>query len=464
MKPPDSSLLASLAPAPAAASLPRPARSRLHRLALALAVLALLAALLHLATQLLLDRLVRPRLEAALASHLPGSAPRLGALRYDLWRDRLRCASLSLTLPSGAPLSTGPLSLSGVHWAGLLASQPDPLTLLRHAHFELHALSLTSPSAEYRLHCQHLRLSFPAAEFTARDLSLQPTASDEAFFAADSFRRLRYRLHLASLSLRGIALPELLRGEAYRADSLELHAPRLDTLSNREKPRRPPARPPLMPHEALAALATPLHLGRLTITDGAIHLGARRSPATPPGILAFTHFALTAHALSPATDRPLELHASTRLMDAAPLTVRLTLPPASPSLAFQYSGQLGPMDLTRLNPYLRGAGSFEIKSGLTAGATFAIAVTDSRARGALQGTYEDLQITVLDRTTGDDDTLTTRLATLLANQLRVRPHNTPDLPAPLKTGQIDYTRAPEDTFLQFSWLALKTGLTDLLTL
>lgn len=433
-----------------------------------LAALLLLTFALHLAANLVLNHSVRPRLEQAVATRLPGATLQLRALRYEFWRDRLRCESLQLTLPGRAPLTTGAIALAGVHWSGLRADQPDPARILRDARLDIAdvaALSVPLFSGDYQLRCAHLHLSIPAAELTARALALQPTVDDEAFFAADTFRRVRYRATIAAVTLRDIAFPELFRREAYRADSLEVHAPEFETYINREKPRRPPTRIPPMPHEALAGLDQPLRLGRLTITEGTIRLKARRAADAEPGILTFAAFALTARDIAnlPAGGQTIQLQAQTRLMDAAPLTVDMSIPVAPAALTFDYSGKLGPMDLTRLNAYLSGTGSFEIKSGRAEGAEFSVAVVDGRARGTLQGIYRDLHVTVLDRETGNDDGLTTRVATVLANQIKVRHDNAPDRTGALAEGKIDYTRTPEDSFLHFSWAALRTGLSDLLT-
>lgn len=434
----------------------------------AVAALAVAAFAFHLAANLFLNGYVRPRLEQSFATRLPGAALRLGTLRYDIWRDRLRCASLHLALPGRAPLTTGAVSLAGVHWTGLLAETPDAAQILRDARLEiadLAASALPLAGGEYHLRFARLHISVPAAEIALHGLTLRPTVSDEAFFAADPYRRIRYHVAIADVGARGVDFAAMLAGRAYRADSLEIRAPQFESYVNREKPRRPSTRIPPMPHEALAAVDVPLALGRLTVTDGSLRVMGRRFAGAEPGVLTFTAFGLTARGIAnaPAGGQTIEVQASTRLMDAAPLTVDLSLPVAPAALAYRYSGKLGAMDLTRLNSYLSGTGSFEIKTGRTEGAEFSVEVVDGHARGVLKGVYRDLHVTVLDRETGADDGVVTRVATVLANQIKVRHENTPDVPGAMTDGKIDYARTAEDTFLQFSWAALRTGISDLLT-
>lgn len=473
MNHPDRDLPAHLEPAlaltpPSGSTLRARPRSRLVRASYALAALAVAAFAFHLAVNLALNGYVRPRLERSFAARQPGAALRLGTLRYDFWRDRLRCESLHLARPGHAPFSTGALSVAGVHWTGLLAETPDHAKILQDARLDIADLAaspLTLAGGEYHLRCARLHISVPAAEIALHGLTLRPTVDDEAFFAADPYRRIRYHVAIADVAAHGVDFGGLLAGRAYRADSLEIRAPQFESYVNREKPRRPPARIPPMPHEMLAAVDVPLALGRLTVTGGSLRILGRRFAGAEPGVLTFTDFGLTARGIAnvPAGGEAIEVQASTRLMDAALLTVDLSLPVAPESLAYRYSGKLAAMDLTRLNGYLSGTGSFEIKTGRAEGAEFSVEVVDGHARGLLKGVYRDLHVTVLDRETGADDGVVTRVATVLANQIKVRHENTPDTPGAMTDGKIDYARTPEDTFLQFSWAALRTGISDLLT-
>jgi hypothetical protein len=146
------------------------------------------------------------------------------------------------------------------------------------------------------------------------------------------------------------------------------------------------------------------------------------------------------------------------------MTVQIRIPVAPSTLAFHYSGKLSPMDLTRLDEYMGGAGRVQISSGSAGEALFDINVVDGHAHGALRGLYRDLQVTVVDRDTGSERSVTNRIATILTNQLKVRNENTPDKAGALKAGKVDYARKPEETFLQFAWLALRSGVMDLVSL
>lgn len=442
-------------------------RARLYRAAaLSLAVVAGLAVGLHFAGNAGLNRFVRPRVERAFAARVSGGTLRLGALRYDFWRDRLRCAAVDVTLPGGASVQTGAVSIQGVHWVRLLGGKPSLWPLLRHAHAEVADLSARFAAGEYQAQCGQLRVSVPEAEIAAQAFTLQPTANDEAFFAADAFRRVRYRLTVASAAVRGAEFRSCLEGQAYRAAAIEMKSPVFDSFIDREKPRRPPTHQPPMPHDALAAIQKPFRIDRFTLVDGGIRIAGRRFAGATPGVLTFTALRVTADGIANAAagGNAIGVVAQGNLMDAGAMTVRMNLPVAPATFAFHYAGELGAMDLTRLDEYLRGTGGFALKSGRTSGAAFDVDVADGHARGVLRGAYRDLQVTVLDRETGSEKGVTRRVATVLANELKVRRENPPETKDAGKDGRIDYARAPGDTFLQFTWLALRSGIMDLITL
>jgi hypothetical protein len=71
-----------------------------------------------------------------------------------------------------------------------------------------------------------------------------------------------------------------------------------------------------------------------------------------------------------------------------------------------------------------------------------------------------LHLTVLDKQTGTKEGFDNRASSFLANVLKVRTSNTPDASGSLKQGKVDYTRRPEDEFLEFVWLALWSGVLD----
>ena len=121
------------------------------------------------------------------------------------------------------------------------------------------------------------------------------------------------------------------------------------------------------------------------------------------------------------------------------------------------------MDLTRLDAFLDIAEHTRIKSGSAQEAAFDIEVTAGQARGWVRGIYKDLDIAVLGKHTGSEKGLDNRVASFLANLLKIRNSNAPDASGSRKEGEVKYTRRPDEPFQQFAWFALRTGVLDIIS-
>jgi hypothetical protein len=236
-------------------------------------------------------------------------------------------------------------------------------------------------------------------------------------------------------------------------------------LVNRDKPVEPFVKRPLMVHEALAAIRQPLQVESLSITNGSLRYCERVAAGADPGVLTFGAVSLSVEGIANRGEAStaIRLQAQGDLMDAGTLKVRMSIPATPPDFSFHYSGSLSAMDLTRLNAFLEIAERTRIKSGSAQEAAFDIDVAAGHARGHVRGMYSDLEIAVLDKQTDTEKGLDNRVASFLANLLRIRKLNAPDASGAMKEGEVNYTRRPEDEFLQFAWFALRSGVLDVIS-
>jgi hypothetical protein len=89
--------------------------------------------------------------------------------------------------------------------------------------------------------------------------------------------------------------------------------------------------------------------------------------------------------------------------------------------------------------------------------------TGKKLRCALRAIYGNLEIAVLDKQAGTEKGFDNRVASFLANLLKIRNSNAPDASGSMKEGEVNYTRRPEEEFLQFAWFALRSGVLDVIS-
>jgi Domain of Unknown Function (DUF748) len=442
-----------------------PLRKLLAWVGLSLVAIALAVAVLSFAFgHAILNRYAKEKTERAFAGAYPGCTLRIGELDYALAANCLVARSISVRAPN-TTLKTGPISLTGVRWVRLIRGSAALADLLTDATIDATNLDVDFPLAHYGIRCARLRASVPSSELVAEESEFRTSVGDEVFFAAHDFRTTRFHLIVPECRVLGLAYRDLLQGKSYRAASIHLSRPSFEALVNCDKPLLPFVKSPLMVNEALAAIPQPLRIDSLSITNGDLRYGEREAPAAGPGVLTFSAVSLSVEGIANRgqATAAMRLRARGHFMNTATMTLLMTIPVSPSDSSLHYSGSLGPMDLTLLNAFLDPTEHTRVKSGTVHEAAFDIDVTAGQARGLVRAIYNDLEIAVLDKQTGSEKGLENRLASLLANKLKIRNSNTPDASGSVKLGEVNYTRAAKDEFLQFAWFALRTGVLDVIS-
>lgn len=387
----------------------------------------------------------------------------MGELDYSVGANRLVAHSLSLST-SNTTLKVERLSLQGVRWARFLWGTASLADVLAKSSLDATNIDAEFPQAQYGIRCARLRGSVPGSELIAEGSELRPLDGDEAFFAAHEFRAARFQMVVPECRVSGLAYGELLLGKSYRARAVQFFRPSLDVLVNRDKKLGPLGKPPLMVNEALAAIRQPLEVDSLTITNGGLRYCERLVAGADPGVLTISAVNLSVEGIAnrgPAS-AAIALQGQGELMNTATLKVRMSIPITPSDFTLHFAGSLSAMDLTRLDPFLDIDEHTQIKSGALKEAAFEIDVAAGQARGHVVGSYGNLEIALLDKRTGAKEGIDDRVASFLANILKIRSAN-PDASGLMKQGEVKYTRGPGDEFQQFAWFALRTGVLDIIS-
>ena len=413
----------------------------------------------------ILNRYGKAKVERMFADTHPGSALRIGELNYAMGANRLVAQSVTL-IATNTTLKVGRISLTGVRWAGLLRGTVVLNDVLAQTSLEATNLDVEFSQAQYGFHCSRLQASVPGSELIAERSELRPLVGDEAFFAAHAFRTPRFRVVLPECRVLGLEYGEVLQGKSYRARAIHFSRPTFDALINRDKDPGPFVKSPLMVNGALASIRQPLQVGNLSITNGDFRYCERLAVGAEPAVLTFGAVCLSIEGIANRgdADAAIQLLGQGELMNAGTMRVLMSIPITSTNFSLRYSGSLSAMDLTRLDAFLDIAEHTRIKSGSAQEAAFEIDVTDGQARGRVRAIYKGFEIAVLDKQTGNEKGLANRAASFVANVLKFRNANTPEGSGSSKEGRVNYTRRPDDEFLQFVWFALRTGVMDIISL
>ena len=427
------------------------------------AVILIVAALILIFGGAILNGYGKGKVERAFAEAHPGYTLRIGELGYAIGANRMDARFVTLNT-TNSTLTVGRISLTGVRWVRFFCGKAALADFLAKASLDATNLDMKFHRAQYGIRCARLRASVPGSELLAEKIDLSPLIGDEEIFTASAFRTTLFRVSVPECRVLGLAYGELLAGKSYRARSVHFPGLSFDALVNRDKPVGPFVKSPLMVNEALGAIHKPLKIDSLSISNGYVKYCERVAAGADPGVLTFAAVNISVENIATRGKAPaaILLRAQGNLMNAGLLKVLMTIPVASPDFSLRYSGTLGAMDLTRLDAFLDIAEHLRIKSGSVQELTFEIDVSTGHARGRVRAVYKDFKVAVLDKQTGAEKGLDNRFASFLMNVFKIRNSKTRNASGAMGEGKVNYTRKPDDGFMQFVWFALRSGVLDVI--
>jgi hypothetical protein len=229
-----------------------------------------------------------------------------------------------------------------------------------------------------------------------------------------------------------------------------------------DKPYNKNSSKPQMPYEILQGMKEEVILDSLNIINGRLKYAERYPGKTTPAEITFNKININADGIntnSILTDS-IVVFGEGLFMNSGKMKVTLRIPMTSNDFSFRYSGSLGTMEITELNTFIEPAENHRIKSGVIHKADYNIDVHAGKASGELRIEYQDFSIAVIDNNSGKESGIVDRFSTFIGEKFILRGTNMPGTTGLMKTGKIKYTRDPDDTFMQFLWFALRSGLSD----
>jgi len=415
----------------------------------------------------LVNRFIKPKMTKAFADAYPAYSISITDMNYSVLKNRFGFESVTLNTVDGTfSIHIGPSSLSGIGWVPLLWGRKLGPNDFANSVVDAQDIEINFLRSQYELRCGLLHISVPDSEIVVEALNLHPSGDDEHFFAESEFRKTRFRLVAPRARVMDLACLDLMQGKSFRTRSVQIHDVFLDILVNKDKSCAIDSSSSLMPNEILSSLKTTLQADSLSILNGRLNYGERFAVGERPAWITFDSMQVLAEGIANHGDlnSALVIHAQGNFMQAGTMKVLMSIPVASPEFSFQYAGSLSGMDLGALNSFLEPAEQIRIKSGVLQSATFDINVTSGHANGYLRAVYTDLTFAIIRKETRSEKGFFDLITSFIANTFKIRGTNVPDQSGSIKIGEVKHTRAPNNSFIQFVWFALRTGVRDVVGL
>jgi hypothetical protein len=412
---------------------------------------------------LIVNSLLKPRLVTAFTIAYPAHELYLGRFSVGILGNRVECDSIAIHSSDSSWSAHGRACVvSGLHlWSVFLNGRLDARDLATSI-IEAKQVVLSSSGSDYELRFDSFRASVEDSIIAMTLVSWSPSCEDEQLFASHPLRHTRLRIAVPRIDMAGVACLDLLQGTRCQARAVRFGYPAFDILVNKEKPFRIDAVPPLMPAAFLSSIGIALRIDSVVMTHGVLHYGERFGVGWHPGVITLDSMQVRVQGMTNEGEDgdTILVCARGRFMNAGMMRVRMMIPLAHQGLTFEYGGSLSGMNLAALNPFLERAEQLRITDGVLREAAFAIVVTSGRARGRVRALYRDLTVAIIDGQTGSDEGLLNTIATLISNRVKIKGTNLPDRSGVSVLGVVRHDYGANETFVEFSWFALRSGVGD----
>ena len=258
-----------------------------------------------------------------------------------------------------------------------------------------------------------------------------------------------------------------LRDGSLSAAKLQVQDMRLVIFRDKRKPDDMERRP-LMIHEVLRELPIPLDIQEVEITDGYVSYEERPENDAPrTGQIFFDDINATIQGMTNSTERLTEsdemiLKAKGKLIGEGAINLEVTYFLNDTTGRFLMKGSLGAMNLSGLNKIIEPSTKVALKDGRINSLFFNIVADDIEGTGEVIVQYQNLEIEILDKNFGRDQTVFQRIGSFLANKLVIKSQN-PDRKGELRKGVVYYPRDQHKFIFKYWWELVLSGLKSTIT-
>ncbi len=408
-----------------------------------------------------INTLLKDQITKAFTEAYPEYTIELGDMHYSVWKNQLGCDTITLDAgDSTFTSSVASFSVYGIPWIKILWQGQFTLNNLTSSTIDAQNIVFNLRQTQDEFSLGMLHISVPDSEIVADSIKYYSLISDEQFFSKSQFKQTRFRFDIPQIKIMGLDYPALLQGNTYNAKSINIYNMFADILVNMDKPYDKNSSKPQMPNEALFLMKEIVKIDSLKIINGRLKYGERFAIGATPGVILFNKVNVLASGISNHQAHPdtVVIHVEGLFMNSGRMKLFMEIPLASRDFSLRYSGSLSAMDMTELNSFIEPAEHHRIKSGIVQSATYNINVNTGNANGTLRVVYKDLSIAVIDKNTGSEKGFLDKISSFISKSFVIRGNNMPDKSGLMKIGVVGYTRKPVETFIQFMWFALRSGI------
>ncbi len=321
--------------------------------------------------------------------------------------------------------------------------------------------SLTK-DGNYNIQFSEFKASTAGRYAHIKGFRILPKFSEMEFSRRFKFQKDRYTAHFEDISLNNIDYKLLNRDRRLIASSLKLNKGNLSVFLHRGMPDSIRDKGVNFPQLALKRFKLDTTIDTVLLKDSHINYSEYNPDSKRKGTLSFggingSIFNVTNDSLNLIKNKFSEVKLTSLLMNRGRLDIAMKFNLPDPAGAFEFSGKLGNLEADMFNSAIRPLSLIEVKSGYINQMIFNGRGSIKGVRGSLTCYYNDLKITLLEKSENSSRLKRKGIASIFANILIIKDHN-PMKGQAVRKVTFNFTRPERSSFFNMIWKGFAEAL------
>jgi len=330
--------------------------------------------------------------------------------------------------------------------------------------FELAGYHSLSKDKLYTMKVDTITGSATGKTIQIKGVKVIPMYPDLVFSRKLKTQKDRYDLVFGQLTFKGIDFMKFNTDRVIHVQSLKIEDTEAKIFMNREMPPGHVDKGKNFPHMALQRLPVPLTIDTLRLKKVNVAYTEYNPMSQQRGTVNIDQLKgqilnVTNDSISLAKNHyaAADLHAL--LIKAAQLHILINFNLSSKNGAFTFKGDIGQLDMVKLNPLAKPLGLMEIERGQIQKIDFQAVANEKESDGIMQLYYDNLKVKLLKEGEDGKPAQKKGLLSFLANTLIIKDAN-PSKGDALRTAKIHFERPAGASFFNLLWKSVFVGMRE----
>ena len=313
--------------------------------------------------------------------------------------------------------------------------------------------------SRYTITAKALEIDNVRSGISLGQVAIRSNLREDEFFRQSVKQLDRYEITFNNIKLNAVNFKRLIGDNAIEADNASLNLV-LKISRDRTKPEDTASKVGNAPYQLLMKMKTPVHIGRVQVSNSLIEYAERGSMSRAKGVVSFQRVNGLITNVTNIPERikqngTMKLIASGKFLGQADINTTWLMPLTLANGNFTVTGKMGPMNALALNPLIEPLAMTSVKSGMINKTEFVMNGNDHKATTDVLFTYNDLKLEMLKK---DDANKIEKkdLMTLLANLLIH--NNNPSKGKAIRRNEVTNDRQLNRSFFNLIWQTIFKGL------